>query len=134
MPMPTASIIKQSISQVKLKGSCFHISKIMIRVIHQKKKSFHLMQLFFFGKNYLFENMASVMVQMVKNLPAVQETWVPSWVREIPWRREWLPTPVLPRESPWTEGPGKLQSTGFQSCTRLSDKHFSFLRFPPRAI
>ena len=65
-----------------------------------------------------------------KNLPVVQETWVPSWVREIPWRREWLPTPVLPGESPWTEDPGRLQSTGFQSCTRWSDKHFSFLNFP----
>ena len=64
-----------------------------------------------------------------KNLPVVQETWVPSWVREIPWRREWLPTPVFPGESPWTEDPGRLQSTGFQSCTRRSDKHFSFLNF-----
>ena len=29
----------------------------------------------------------------------MQETWVQSWVGKIPWRREWLPTPVfLPRE------------------------------------
>jgi len=32
---------------------------------------------------------------MVKNPPAVQETWVDSWVGKIPWRREWLPTPVF---------------------------------------
>ena len=32
------------------------------------------------------------------------------WVRKIPWRREWQPTPVfLPGESPWTEEPGRLQ-------------------------
>ena len=32
-----------------------------------------------------------------------------------PWRREWLPTPVLlPGESPWTEKPGGLQSMGSQ--------------------
>ena len=38
---------------------------------------------------------ASLVVQMVKNLPAVQETQV----RKIPWRREQLPTPVfLPGE------------------------------------
>ena len=38
---------------------------------------------------------------MVKNLPAVQEMWVDSWVGKIPWRRAWQPTPVfLPRESP----------------------------------
>ena len=34
-----------------------------------------------------------------------------SWVGKIPWRRTWQPTPVsLPRESPWTEEPGRLQS------------------------
>ena len=32
---------------------------------------------------------------MVKNLSPMQETWVKSWVRKIPWRREWLPTQVL---------------------------------------
>ena len=46
---------------------------------------------------------------MVKNLPAMWETWV----GKIPWRRAWQPTLVfLPRESPWTEEPGRLQSMG----------------------
>ena len=37
--------------------------------------------------------------QTVKNLPAMQETWVQSLVGKIPCRRNWLPTPVfLPRE------------------------------------
>ena len=46
---------------------------------------------------------ASLVAQLVKNLPEMQETWV----GQIPWRREWLPTPVFwPREfhglySPW---------------------------------
>ena len=37
----------------------------------------------------------------VKNLPAMQDTWVQSLVWEkIPWRRKWWPTPVfLPGES-----------------------------------
>ena len=36
---------------------------------------------------------------MVENPPAMQETGFYPWVRKIPWRREWLPTPVLlPRE------------------------------------
>ena len=39
---------------------------------------------------------ASLVAQLVKNLPAVWETWV----GKIPWRRKWLPTPVfLPGES-----------------------------------
>ena len=37
------------------------------------------------------------------------------WFRKIPWRRAWQFTPVfLPRESPWTEEPGGLQSIGSQ--------------------
>ena len=33
---------------------------------------------------------------MVKNLPAVQETpGFDPWVRKIPWRKEWQPTPVF---------------------------------------
>ena len=37
---------------------------------------------------------------MVKNLPAMRETWVQFLVRKIPWRRAWQPTPVfLPVES-----------------------------------
>ena len=40
-------------------------------------------------------HMPSVMAQMVKNLPAIRETHV----RKMPWRREWLSTPVfLPGE------------------------------------
>ena len=44
-----------------------------------------------------------LVAQMVKNLPAIQETWV----GKIPWRRAQLPTPVFwPGEfhglcSPW---------------------------------
>ena len=54
---------------------------------------------------------ASLVAQVVKNSPAMQETWV----GKIPWRRAWQPTSVfLPRESPWTEKPGGLQSMGSQ--------------------
>ena len=36
---------------------------------------------------------------MIKNLPAVQETWVQFLVGKIPWRKEWQPNPVfLPGE------------------------------------
>ena len=44
-------------------------------------------------------NLASLVAQMVKNLPEMQETSVHPWVRKIPLRREWQPTPVfLPGE------------------------------------
>ena len=42
---------------------------------------------------------ASVMAQLVKNLPAMQETGFDPSVGKIPWRRERLSTPVFwPRE------------------------------------
>ena len=67
--------------------------------------------------------------QLVKNLPARWEPWVP-WVGKIPWRRERLPTPVFwPGEfhglySPWgckepdtTEQPSRTLS----GCLRGSN-------------
>ena len=50
---------------------------------------------------------ASLIAQLVKNPPAMRETWFDPWVGKIPWRRERLPTPVFwPGEfhglySPW---------------------------------
>ena len=38
---------------------------------------------------------ASLVAQLVKNLPAMQEPGFDPWVRKIPWRRERLPTPVF---------------------------------------
>ena len=38
---------------------------------------------------------ASLVTQAVKNLPAIQETQFNSWVRKIPGRREWQPTPAF---------------------------------------
>ena len=38
---------------------------------------------------------ASLVVQLVKNLPAMQETQFDSWVGQIPWRRDSLPTLVF---------------------------------------
>ena len=54
---------------------------------------------------------ASLVAQLVKNLPAMLETPVRFWVGKIPWRKALPPTPVfLPGESPWIEVPGGLQS------------------------
>ena len=53
------------------------------------------------GIGYPLQNSwVSLVIQMINNLPAMQETWVLSRARKIPWRRAWHPTPVfLPRES-----------------------------------
>ena len=58
---------------------------------------------------------ASLVAKIVKNPPAMRETWVWSLVGKISWRRAWQPTPVfLPGESPWTKELGGLQSMVFQ--------------------
>ena len=76
----------------------------------------------------------SLVAQMIKNLPAVQEThvwslgWEDLWVGKILWRRKWQPTPVfLPGEfhgqrilagySPW--GHKESDRTEWLSLTHL---------------
>ena len=50
-----------------------------------------------------------------KALPAQQETWAGSLGWEDSLGEATAPTPVSwPGESPWTEGPGGLQSVGLQ--------------------
>ena len=57
---------------------------------------------------------------MVRNLLAVQETWV----GKIPWRRAWQHPPVfLPGESPWTEEAGGLQRVRHDWVTKHSTIH-----------
>jgi len=54
---------------------------------------------------------ASLLGQMVKNLPAMQETWVPSLSQEDPLEKEMAThSSPLAWGIPWTEEPGKLYS------------------------
>ena len=47
---------------------------------------------------------ASLVVQTVKNLAALQETWVPSWVRKIPLEKGMANhSNILAWRIPWTE-------------------------------
>ena len=60
-------------------------------------------------------NWASLVAQTVKDLPAMQETWVRSLGREDPLEKE-MPrhSSILAWRLPWTEEPGELQSMGSQ--------------------
>ena len=52
---------------------------------------------------------------MVKNLPAIQETWVQFLDREDDLEKEMAThSSILTRRIPWTEEPGGLQSVGSQ--------------------
>ena len=57
----------------------------------------------------------SLMAQMVKNLPVMQETWVQFLGRKDPLEKEMvMHSSILAGKIPWTEKPGKLQSMGSQ--------------------
>ena len=59
--------------------------------------------------------LASLIAQMVKNLPAVQETRVRSLGQEDPLEKEMAThSSILAWKVPWTEEPGGLQSMGSQ--------------------
>ena len=54
-------------------------------------------------------------VQMVKNPPAVQETWVRSLGQEVPLAKAMAThSGILAWRIPWTEKPGRIQSMGLR--------------------
>ena len=73
---------------------------------------------------------ASLMAQTAKNLPVCRRPRLSSWVGKIPWRLEWLPTPVfLPGKSHEQKDRRAWWATvhgAAKSQTQLSNKHFHF--------
>ena len=58
---------------------------------------------------------ASLVAQMVKNLPAIQDTWVQSLGQEAPLEKKMAThSSILDWQISWTEEPGRLQSMGLQ--------------------
>ena len=56
---------------------------------------------------------ASLIAQLVKNPPAMQETWVRFLGQEDPLEKEMAThSSIIAWRNPWTEEPGGLQSTG----------------------
>ena len=63
---------------------------------------------------------ASLMAQIVKNLPAMWETWVPSLALEDPLEKGTAThSSILAWRNPWTEKPGRLLSIPW--CRKESD-------------
>ena len=70
------------------------------------------------------------MAQMVKNLPAMQDTRVQSLDQEDPLeRRKATLSSILSWRIPCTGEPGGLQCTGLQSQTQPSDKQLHLLLY-----
>ena len=87
----------------KREGLCVH--RKLIHVVQQKLNSHTPINFFFSYSNtskkmhtlyrQLLNGRASLIAQLVKNPPAMQETLVPFLGRKICWRRDRLPTPVF---------------------------------------
>ena len=88
---------------------------------------------------------APLVAQMVKNPPAMRETWVRSWGPEDPLEKGMAThSSILAWRIPWTEEPGRLQSMGLQrvqhdwaifthsvgSCCLAQGAQFSALWWP----
>ena len=107
-----------------------------------KRDEEDLFVLFFFPVKYVVQTVerASLIAQLVKNPPTIQETRFNSWVGKICWRRDGLPASVFlgfpggsaGKESPCYVGdlgliPGLGRSPGegiTKNWTRLSSFHF----------
>ena len=87
------------------------------------KQPFHLSWPSPWSPLFLKNSASPLIAQMVKNLPAMQETQVP-W-RKMPWRRTQQPTPVfLPGDSHGQSSLAGYRPWGHKSWTWLSDFHF----------
>ena len=68
------------------------------------------------------------MAEVVKNLPATQETWVQSLGQEHPLKKGMAThSSILAWRIPWTEEPGGLQSTGRKELDTTERLHFHFV-------
>ena len=70
------------------------------------------------GLDHRFKG-ASLVAQLVKNLPAMREIWVRSLGWEDPLEKKMAThSSILAWRIPWTEEPGGLQSMGLQRVSR----------------
>ena len=85
---------------------------------------FELVFSFFYNRSEIAGSYGdSLVAQLVKNLPAMQETWVRSLGWEDPLEKEMAThVSILAWEIPWTEEPSGPQCTGSQkSWTQLGN-------------
>ena len=67
------------------------------------------------------------MAQTVKNMPAMQETWVPSLGWEDPLEKgKTIHSRILAWRTPWTKKPGGLWSVGLQESDMTEQLTLSF--------
>ena len=85
--------------------------------------------IFFSSQHSSSERLASLVVQRLKRLPAMWETWVQSLGREDPLEKDMAThSSILAWRIPWTEELGGLQSTGRKESDTTERLHFTFTK------
>ena len=91
----------------------------MIKVFSQS--THHAMSVMMFSVPW-----SPLVTQMIKNPPAMWETWVPALGWEDPWRRDWLPLQYSCLENSMDRGPWWAIVHGVtKNQTPLNDFHFT---------
>ena len=116
---PTSPALAGGFSTTELPGKSHPEAPLATQ--HRAWHSINICTYFIVYKNYIYIYVciyiiwASLIAQLVKTLPAVQETWVRSPGCEDP-LEEGMAThsSILTWRIPWTEEPGGLQSMGSQ--------------------
>ena len=121
-------------SKITLDGDCSH--EIKRRLLLERKVMINLDSILksrditLPAKVHLVKAMASLVAQRLKHLPPLWETWVRSLGREDPLEKEMVAhSSILAWRIPWTEEPGRLQSTGSQRV-RHDWTSLHFMVFP----
>ena len=97
---------KLSLTYQKSRGLYYSVKQIVFKKVHRRQQ--------IFGNNIK----ASLVAQMVKNLPAIQETQVWSPGQKDPLEKRIATySSILAWRIPWTEDPDRLQSMGSQRIT-----------------
>ena len=91
------------------------LRKVVVSLCTQTPSVCFCVQNFPFCKDISQIGLASLVAQRIKHRPAMQETRVPSLGQEDPLEQEMAAhSGILAWKIPWTEEPGRLQSTGSQ--------------------
>ena len=108
---------------------CKGLSSVFSNTTVQKHQFFGAQPSLWF-RSHIHKYWASLVVQRIKRLPAMRETWVRSLGKEYPLEKE-MPThsSTLAWIIPWTEKPGWLQSTEWQRVRHDSTTSLSLLHF-----
>ena len=126
MVMMVMMLMVMTVLMMMVKAVMIVMRKVMIMILMVVMMMVMIVMIFLSAEYILYFGgvlftWAPLVAQMVKNLPATQETWVRSLVQENPLEKGMAThSSTLVWRISWTEEPEGLQSMGSKSQTQLS--------------